>query len=342
MANTLIRFSFISSIALVLLVHSSCIKDPIGEPPPVPESGVFIVCEGNFNWGNASITSYDEKNNLTTQNYFELVNNFSLGDVAQSIFETEENYYIVVNNSGKIEVVKKDGFSSEFTINGFDSPRYFQAVNDSIAYVSDLYANKITVINYKSGAIQSDIPVNGWSEQMAKVEDSVYVSLYSAKSIAIINALNHSLLAEIALALSPTIIRKDKNNKLWVLASEYEGSSILYKIDLADRQIEDEWEFEAENPIIQIDLPENGNDIYILRSGGEIYKFPILGSEIIIPLFTASIDNAYGLKISDEGDIFICEAFDFIQNGSVKKYNESGVLLKTIESGISPNSIIFR
>ena len=77
MANTLKRFSTLFISALLLLGYSSCDKNTITEPIPVPESGMFIVCEGNFNWGNASITSYDEKNDQTTQNYFDLVNNSS-------------------------------------------------------------------------------------------------------------------------------------------------------------------------------------------------------------------------------------------------------------------------
>lgn len=330
-------------IAHFLLLASSCDKDnKLEEPPIITQSGLFVVCEGNFNWGNASITSYDNNSDVTTHDYFQLVNNFSLGDVAQSIFETEDNYYIVVNNSAKIEVVKKNGFTYQLSIFGFESPRYFQAINDSLAYVSDLYANKVNVVNYTNGNIINSVDVNGWSEQMVIVEDSVYVSLYSAKSIAIINTLNHQLIYEIPLALSPTSIRKDKNGKLWVLSNEYEGSSILYKIDLSNRQIEDEWQFEVENTLIQIALPEDANFIYLLRSEGELYKFPIIGSEIVSPLFTASFENAYGLNVNDEGDIFICEAFDFVQNGMVKKYNESGVVVKTIESGIGPNSIIFR
>lgn len=344
MANNLKRALFSFMLASVFLIYfSSCEKNTLPPPPPPNiEGGYYVICEGNYNWGNASITSFSENTSSLSQSYFELVNGYQLGDVAQSIFETEESYFIVVNNSGKIEVVEKEGFSSLYTITGFESPRYFQSINDSVAYVSDLYADKISVINYLTPSSIGEIVVNSWSEQMLVVEDSVYVSLYDSKSIGIIDVNTHQLIDEIQLELSPSEIRKDKNGMLWVLASNFGEGSKLYKINTASRTIEDEWNFTEDNSLVQIDLIENASFIYLLTSTGEVYKFSILGNTIIVPIFTAEADGIYGLNVDDEGNIYICQAYDFVQSGSVQKYNESGVKLEEIASGIAPNGIVFR
>ena len=52
-------------------------------------------------------------------------NGTPLGDVVQSITQFNNNAYVVVNNSNKIEVIDITNFSSIATITGFTSPRYF-------------------------------------------------------------------------------------------------------------------------------------------------------------------------------------------------------------------------
>lgn len=341
MVNNVIRIAIIS--VLVVLSFSSCKKnDPDLNVDPIPESGFFVVCEGNFNWGNSVITRYVEMNDILIQNYFEQVNGYSLGDVAQSITETEKYYLIVVNNSAKIEIVKKSDFSSVATIEGLGSPRYCQILNDSLAYVSDLWNDKINIINYINGTIIDQIALIGWSEQMVKSADSVYVSLYNSNSIAIINSLDHEHIASIEIDLPPVAMEIDKNGNLWVLASEFGGSSKLYRINSSNRVIEDEWEFDSNNNLVQIDIPEDGNYIYMASINGDIYKFPIVGTYIGVPLFSIEVDGLYGLNVNQAGDIYICEAYDFVQNGRISKYNESGFEQYNIESGINPNAIIFR
>jgi len=340
--NLKIRLIPIIFLGLSISIFSSCDKNTVSPPEPNPDSGYFVVCEGNFNWGNASITSYDEKNDVLSHDYFSLINNYSLGDVAQSMSENDDYYFIVVNNSAKIEVVQKEDFNSSITISDLNSPRFVQPISDSLIYISDLFANEISIVNFYSGVLQGTIPVFSWSEQMAKYEDSVYVALFDSKSIGIINVANHQLVDEIELEMSPTEIRMDSNGMIWVLANEWGNGSTVYKINSTTRSIDGEWQFDESNSIIQLSMSLSGNSVYLLSSIGEVYKFSSLTTSIIEPIFTVDHEGLYGLDVDADGNIYICDANDFVQNGSVHKYNESGVLLYSITSGISPNGIVFR
>jgi DNA-binding beta-propeller fold protein YncE len=336
------RNQLFTALLAVLSIFSSCTKEDL-PPVEVPdENSFFVLCEGNYNWGNASITAYDVTNEVLTQEYFQLVNSYALGDVAQSIFENEDYYFIVVNNSGKVEVVDKQDFSVIYTLTGFNSPRFLQTINDSIAYVSDLFSGEVSIINFINGNNVGAVEVNSWSEQMQKVADSVYVCLYDLKSIGIINSLNHQLTGEISLAKSPSQIRVDAEGMLWVLASDWGEGSILYKIDPLSRDILSEWTFEEANTLVQLEIAVNGNWVYLLSSTGEVYKFSSLTSTVITPIFSVNLDGLYGLDVDEDGGIYICDAHDFVQNGTVNKYSESGLLQYSIESGVSPNSIVFR
>ena len=55
--------------------------------------------------------------------------------------EHNDKYYIVVNNSSKIEIVNKTDFVSTGVIEGLAQPRYFLGIDNQKAYVSQWGAN---------------------------------------------------------------------------------------------------------------------------------------------------------------------------------------------------------
>ena len=75
--------NLLSSICILLFL-SACSKSD--EPPGTDlfvSNGVLIANEGNFQWGNASLSYYDIENNQVHNNLFQAVNNRLLGDVFQ-------------------------------------------------------------------------------------------------------------------------------------------------------------------------------------------------------------------------------------------------------------------
>ena len=83
------------------------------------ENGVFIIHEGNFQGGNASLSFLNYFTGIMSNGVFSSANNdVPLGDVGQSMEVHNGKGFIVVNNSGKIEVVDLNGLSSAGTISG--------------------------------------------------------------------------------------------------------------------------------------------------------------------------------------------------------------------------------
>ena len=88
-------------LALLAFTIQACTEEP---PIPTPidpnlafDKGVFIINEGNFGVGNASIDFYQRDSNRLIKNVFETVNGRPLGDVAQAMTIFKNKGYIVLN-----------------------------------------------------------------------------------------------------------------------------------------------------------------------------------------------------------------------------------------------------
>ncbi len=98
--------SIISLFAIIILF--SCKKDTEDSIPvaafTAENGGIYISNEGNFQSANATLTYFNPSNKTTIDDPFKQVNNQSLGDICQSMNLINGKLYIVVNNSGKIDV----------------------------------------------------------------------------------------------------------------------------------------------------------------------------------------------------------------------------------------------
>src|SRR5688500_3555288 len=114
MKNFLKPVIYLLPLVCITLILSSCEKDEPEDDTPVVinTTGIFVVNEGGFNAGNSSISFLNVITNVMTNNVFESVNGFPLGDVAQSMTLHKGKGYAVVNNSAKIEVVNATNFVS--------------------------------------------------------------------------------------------------------------------------------------------------------------------------------------------------------------------------------------
>ncbi len=129
-------------------------------PGPAGE-GMFIINEGNFMYANASLTYYIPGSGKTENEVFIRANGINLGDVAQSMSIYGDNGYIVVNNSGVIFVIDPDTFRLKGSITGLISPRYIHFIDARKAYVTDLYQEKITIVDPQAFRISGHIPTPG-------------------------------------------------------------------------------------------------------------------------------------------------------------------------------------
>lgn len=331
----------------------SCNKE--NAQPSIPSTaGVYICNEGTFNFGNAEVSFYNPVEQNISNGLFRAANHYSLGDVAQSFYIRDSLGFIVVNNSQKIEVVQLPSFQKirTITIPG-SSPRYFHALNDSIAYVTELYAAKIYVIHYQKGTVLTEItPVSRWTERILPFGNEVLVEernldAYPASTagFVIINPANHSIIQRYTFNGSNINgLVKDKNHHVWLLMAEdtftnTTASLIQLNNDLSINQT---FQFAIGQSPSMLRINGTGDEIYFVNHG--VYRMPIGATDLPdIPLFANNNRNIYGLDIDPQsGDIYLSDALDFVQSSRIYRYDKNGTLIHSFTAGVISGNFTFR
>ena len=337
-----------------LLVFAACQKE---KPPPEPASeelgkGIFIVNEGNFNSGNASLSYYETgTGKLTTQLFFKQ-NNAPLGDVAQSIILQGERAYIVVNNSGLIYAIDRKTARFEGKLTNLVSPRHLLFVDDQKAYVSDLSSSQLTIVDPVEFSILGKINLGRTSEEMVKIGDEVFVANWSAynqsvtnNKILVVDSKEDRLTDSITVGIEPNSMVVDKSGRLWVLCgggfTNIEKPS-LWQIDPVNRKVLQSFEFaELNSSPTALEVNKEGDRLYFINDA--VYRMAITDAEIPTELFIQGIaDLPYQLAVDAQtNDIYLTDALDYTRNGLVYRFDVEGQILDTIEAGVIPGSIGF-
>jgi hypothetical protein len=316
----------------------------------IPQNGVFIVCEGNFNYSNASLSFYEPNSKLIENLVFLKANGKPLGDVAQSISIKNNTAYISINNSGKIYAIDINDFKLKGKITELSSPRYMVFVSDEKAYVSDMYSKCINIVNPNTFTKTASIDISpNNSEQLIIVNDLLFTNSWSYDDkILVINTNTDKLINTIQVLVQPRKMVLDKENKLWVLCDGgFEGSSFvgergIMRINTATSTVEKTFIINNNFPLVDMQINNSKDIIYFINK--DVYRFSITDSSLPqTPYLFAENKNFYALGIDPtNSDLYVSDACDYMQNGVIYRYNSNKEPLDSFKVGIIPNSFVFK
>ena len=336
-------------ITVLLLIVFSCAKTPdFSNLHYSFGGGVLILNEGNFRGGNGSLSFYSYDSSKIFNDLFYNVNGRSLGDVPNSIVIKEDKAYIVINNSGKIEVIDKASLESRATISGLISPRNIGIISDHKAYVSSLYSDSVAILNLTDFSISGYINLRRKSEAIAVAGGKVFISNWAGgKEIMVISTINDKVVDSIKVGIEPESMVLDRFGKLWVLCNggwARQNYAELIKINPFTNSIEKTLVFptkDASPSCLSID--GIGQTLYFLDNG---VREMDIGSDVL-PL-THLIEQKPGEYFYKIGinpinsDVFVTDAVDFAQQGYLSIYTPKGTFISKMKAGIIPGSMCFK
>ena len=334
------------SLLISILLFACKTDDDSADPIIISDANVLVVNEGNFGFGNGSVSLYNS-NTLVVNNKLFQTNNSGrpIGDVVQSIEQIGDKLFIVVNNSSKIEVVDVSTFKSIGNISPLNSPRYILPIDSNRAYVSDLYEDKIYIINPNTMAITGTIDAPGWIEEMKLVNNMVFAANVDSSQVWVIDPSNNQIVKKVKTNKQPQHIEVDVNDKLWISCSGgfQEDLAALYKINSSNYLVEKV--FEASDSSFsfgEIELNKSLDKIYYLSNDG-VFAINITDTVLATtPYLSSTGKNFYGLKVNRETDeLYVCDAIDYQQKGLIYRYDNQAKEIHTFRAGIIPSDIFF-
>lgn len=344
MKNRLL-YTCISSLFIFILSCERAEQLQDNDSGYLNSEGFFIVNEGNYNWGNGSLSYYSYDSAAIYNNIYEQKNGVPLGDVAQSIALIDNKVFIIVNNSGKIEVANKVSLDHIATIDGLISPRDMCRIDNSKAYVSSLYSDSICIIDTDDFTILNYLDIEMSSESMIKLENMMFIANWSfGNTITVVDLTEGTVLKRLVVADEPQSMVLDKSNNLWVLCSGgYMNSSSpeLIMIDTRNLLIDRRIAFDTGSYPTELCINGSGDKLFYLNN--DVYSTDV--DDIDLPhsiLIDRSDRNFYSMDFDlTKSQLIITDALDYQQNGFLYIFEEDGTELNKVKAGIIPGSIAY-
>ena len=347
----------------VILSFVSCNPDNKDPEDKNIAKGLFILNEGTFTYANSSLTFYDPEADTVENNLFYRVNLAPLGDVANSMAIDENGMYIVVNNSKYIYKVDEKTLKYEAKLDGLTSPRHIMLIDENKAYLSDQESTGLWIFNPSTMQKTGFVETGNTTEKMVRVGNEVVVTNWSNfyqpetsnSTIQFVDITTDKLVDEMSVTAEPNSIVLDKDNNIWVLCS---GGYMppcepaLFCINPSTRQIIKRFDFaEGEYPY-SMTIDKLGENLYILNGtfgALDLYKMSVDDAELpVTPLVNSQQTTDNSPKVfstvvvsPENGDIYLTDVKDYMQNGDVLRYDNKGNFISKFEVGIIPGAMMF-
>lgn len=311
--------------------------------------GVFIVNEGQFGSGTGTITYFNPDTDSLIQDIFGRQNEGRpLGNIAQSMIEVGDKYFIAVNNAAKVVVVNSNDFKFIKEIDSIFLPRYFVHSGSNLfltAWGADFASGEIVVIDANELTIKSRIAVGGAPEGLWIKRNKLYAAISTvvtpSDQVAVIDIDELKLLKTVSVSDNPKFFTEDASGNVWVLcsgntdfsnpANNTEGALVKLNND---------------SPSTTYVLPNGSNYITVnsektvayYATGGRIKSVNLGdGSEQVVYDSDAFI---YYFTLDTQKNVFyLSDPGDFQSPGQVKVVNGQGQVQRTVDAGIIPGYI---
>lgn len=342
-----------------VLFLAGCMKwdySGTGEDFEETGSGLFILNEGNFQYGNATLSYYNPADNEVANEVFFRANGMKLGDVAQSMTVYDRKGWIVVNNSHVVFAINLSSFREVGRIEDLTSPRYIHFVSETKAYITQIWDNRIFIVNPKTYEITGSITVpdmamgTGSTEQMVQYGKYVFCNCWSYQNRIIkIDTETDKVVDAIVVGNQPNSLVIDSKHRIWTITDGGIESSYLGKetpalvcIDAEKFTVLNRFEFADGDSPGKVYINGSGDILYWINR--DIWKMRTDSKELPwVPFIEERTTKYYGLTVNPYNEeIYVADAIDYQQQGMIYRYSVDGNLIDEFYVGITPGAFCWK
>lgn len=345
------RFFLAAATVALAAGFTSCSDDDEIDFSVQPDSNLYILSNGQYGYGNGSLSFYDPVTEKVENNVFYRANGVTLGDVAQSMVISGNTGWIVVNNSGVVFAIDLTTYKEKGRIVNLVSPRNIFFINDHKAYITHLYSNTITIIDPTTYTVTGTIEVPGMNaatgstEDMVMINDYVYCNCWSyQKNIIKIDPVTDKVVDTLEVGVQPESMVIDAYGYLWVLCDGggwamnpvgYEEPTLL-RINPSQFKVDRTFTFPLGESVSNLVADVYAHTLYWINDG--VQRMNIDSTTLPSDKFiSGDIVYPYTLTVSpSDGDIYVGDAVDFQQAGTVWRFDSNGMYKSKFSVGVIP------
>lgn len=339
-------------LACIFVATAGCTRDPASntEPPPPSSRGMYVLNEGLYLQGNATLSYVDLETHRVTNDVFFAVNGRDLGDAASMIAIRGNLGYIVVSNSHKIEIFDITTNQSVGTIDmgAGRSPLQLAFVNDTLGMVTNLFDSSVVFVDLRNRSLQDRVEVGSNPDGIAVAAGKAFVAntaLGEGRTISIINLTTRTLVRTIEVGDNPSQITATPTGLLYILCAGFYGNFG----DPSDDTPAKIFVMQPESEVVVDSILIGGHAFKMAFGPSDDGYVPTSDSVVVLDIRfhrvtgTLAQGDYYGVAVDPvSGTIYISDARGFVTPGVVYAYTTSGQRVKEYSVGLIPGSFAFK
>lgn len=305
---------------------------------PAKNIRLLIGCEGNFQFGNASLHEYNLESGELARNVYQSVNEASVGDVLQSMTLMGDTIALVVNNSGKVIFMDAKSYRVVAEMDGFVSPRYLVPTGTGKVLVTDLYANEVTIIDLKTLKKEKVLPVFGWTERMVATEHEIFIADLELPGFYRYDVMEMTITDTVHTSFVPQTMAVVNGDIIVAGPKKFNGAhSQIAHFSMDEMTETRKTDFQEE--IRQVQYDSISGSLFVLADN--LYKTDLKQTAWHKVLAANGTGHFYRFVLSaDASRVFITDAVDYIQNGHLIDLHFESNDSSRMEIGVAPGSLL--
>ena len=263
----------IFALLLISLFLVSCEKEKDNDQ--VDSAELFLLNQGSWGGNNADIT-YVDNDGMVHQNHFSEINGKEMGDSGNGIIIVDEKIFVLLSGSKMISVLDKEGqLVKNIELNDYEWPYQFCYSNGKI-YVTDLYLDKVGIINAVSMELESQTLTTGpGPEGVSAANGKIYVAnsgvgelrdtVEGSRTVWVFDDNTYEKIGELEVGPNTRFVHTN-GNSVWVGYTNFWGASDvggIKKFNATTLNLETEWKVDVQSNLKMI----NGEIYYISNQG---------------------------------------------------------------------------